>query len=179
MSICCASGTGWELLSGLWFLQCALTREGGIWSWFHRRRNPEVLDPRSAWLQKLCLCSVPVVPGITQAISPSLSQWGLRGSIPLPTCPPSRGPPAPACIPTPSSLSPAAPSNPFSPEASSPLLPMPTEFFHPAVSASQKGQGQDAGAGALPKIALQGSWASLRSPSVNCTLLQQVWRLPG
>ncbi|KAM5250884.1 LOW QUALITY PROTEIN: voltage-dependent T-type calcium channel subunit alpha-1I [Hipposideros larvatus] len=66
-----------------------------------------------------------------------------------------------------------APSNPFSPEASSPLLPMPTEFFHPAVSASQKGQGQDAGAGALPKIALQGSWASLRSPSVNCTLLRQ------
>ncbi|XP_074182524.1 voltage-dependent T-type calcium channel subunit alpha-1I isoform X4 [Rhinolophus sinicus] len=66
-----------------------------------------------------------------------------------------------------------APPNPFSPEASSPLLPMPTEFFHPAVSASQKGQGKGAATGALPKIALQGSWASLRSPSVNCTLLRQ------
>ncbi|KAF6117717.1 calcium voltage-gated channel subunit alpha1 I [Phyllostomus discolor] len=56
---------------------------------------------------------------------------------------------------------------------SSPLLPMPAEFFHPAVSASQKGQEKGAGAGTLPKIALQGSWASLRSPSVNCTLLRQ------
>lgn len=51
---------------------------------------------------------------------------------------------------------------------------MPAEFFHPAVSASQKGQDKGAGAGTLPKIALQGSWASLRSPSVNCTLLRQV-----
>ncbi|XP_015427404.1 PREDICTED: voltage-dependent T-type calcium channel subunit alpha-1I [Myotis davidii] len=67
----------------------------------------------------------------------------------------------------------AAPSSPFSPEASSPLLPMPAEFFHPAVSSSQKGQEKGTGAGALPKIALQGSWASLRSPSVNCTLLRQ------
>ncbi|XP_016060755.1 PREDICTED: voltage-dependent T-type calcium channel subunit alpha-1I, partial [Miniopterus natalensis] len=66
-----------------------------------------------------------------------------------------------------------APSSPFSPEASSPLLPMPAEFFHPAVSSSQKGQEKGAGAGTLPKIALQGSWASLRSPSVNCTLLRQ------
>uniref|UniRef100_G1P4F4 Calcium voltage-gated channel subunit alpha1 I n=1 Tax=Myotis lucifugus TaxID=59463 RepID=G1P4F4_MYOLU len=73
----------------------------------------------------------------------------------------------------------AAPSSPFSPEASSPLLPMPAEFFHPAVSSSQKGQEKGAGAGALPKIALQGSWASLRSPSVNCTLLRQVRPLPG
>uniref|UniRef100_A0A8C2W3E6 Calcium voltage-gated channel subunit alpha1 I n=1 Tax=Chinchilla lanigera TaxID=34839 RepID=A0A8C2W3E6_CHILA len=66
-----------------------------------------------------------------------------------------------------------APPNPFSPDASSPLLPMPAEFFHPAVSASQKGQERGAGVGTLPKIALQGSWASLRSPSVNCTLLRQ------
>uniref|UniRef100_H0VKD8 Voltage-dependent T-type calcium channel subunit alpha n=1 Tax=Cavia porcellus TaxID=10141 RepID=H0VKD8_CAVPO len=66
-----------------------------------------------------------------------------------------------------------APPRPFSPDASSPLLPMPAEFFHPAVSASQKGQERGAGVGALPKIALQGSWASLRSPSVNCTLLRQ------
>lgn len=51
---------------------------------------------------------------------------------------------------------------------------MPAEFFHPAVSASQKGQEKGAGTGTLPKIALQGSWASLRSPSVNCTLLRQV-----
>lgn len=56
---------------------------------------------------------------------------------------------------------------------------MPAEFFHPAVSASQQGQEKGAGVGALPKIALQGSWASLRSPSVNCTLLRQVWHLPG
>uniref|UniRef100_G3TUK4 Voltage-dependent T-type calcium channel subunit alpha n=1 Tax=Loxodonta africana TaxID=9785 RepID=G3TUK4_LOXAF len=67
----------------------------------------------------------------------------------------------------------AAPPNPFSLEASSPLLPMPAEFFHPAVSAGQKGQEKVAGPGTLPKIALQGSWASLRSPSVNCTLLRQ------
>ncbi|XP_045443424.1 voltage-dependent T-type calcium channel subunit alpha-1I isoform X3 [Pipistrellus kuhlii] len=67
----------------------------------------------------------------------------------------------------------AAPSSPFSPEAASPLLPMPSEFFHPAVSSGQKGPERGAGAGALPKIALQGSWASLRSPSVNCTLLRQ------
>ncbi|XP_005067058.2 voltage-dependent T-type calcium channel subunit alpha-1I isoform X2 [Mesocricetus auratus] len=66
-----------------------------------------------------------------------------------------------------------APPSPFSPDASSPLLQMPVEFFHPAVSASQKGQGPGMSAGALPKIALQGSWASLRSPSVNCTLLRQ------
>ncbi|XP_054438520.1 voltage-dependent T-type calcium channel subunit alpha-1I [Pteronotus mesoamericanus] len=66
------------------------------------------------------------------------------------------------------------PPSPCSPAApSSPLLPMPAEFFHPAVSASQKGQEKGAGAGTLPKIALQGSWASLRSPSVNCTLLRQ------
>ncbi|KAF3814384.1 hypothetical protein GH733_017542 [Mirounga leonina] len=67
----------------------------------------------------------------------------------------------------------AAPPRPFSPDASSPLLPMPAEFFHPAVSASQKGQEKGPGAGTLPKIALQGSWASLRSPSVNCSLLRQ------
>ncbi|XP_014648823.1 PREDICTED: voltage-dependent T-type calcium channel subunit alpha-1I [Ceratotherium simum simum] len=65
------------------------------------------------------------------------------------------------------------PPSPFSADASSPLLPMPAEFFHPAVSASQKGQEKGAGARSLPKIALQGSWASLRSPSVNCTLLRQ------
>ncbi|XP_036747285.2 voltage-dependent T-type calcium channel subunit alpha-1I isoform X2 [Manis pentadactyla] len=67
----------------------------------------------------------------------------------------------------------AAPPSPYSPDGPSPLLPMPAEFFHPAVSASQKGQEKGAGTGTLPKIALQGSWASLRSPSVNCTLLRQ------
>ncbi|XP_042553941.1 voltage-dependent T-type calcium channel subunit alpha-1I [Dipodomys spectabilis] len=66
-----------------------------------------------------------------------------------------------------------APPSPFSPDASSPLLPMPSEFFHPAVSASQKAQEKGTSTGTLPKIALQGSWASLRSPSVNCTLLHQ------
>ncbi|XP_062057931.1 voltage-dependent T-type calcium channel subunit alpha-1I [Lepus europaeus] len=68
------------------------------------------------------------------------------------------------------------PPSPFSPDASSPLLPMPAEFFHPAVSAGQKGQEKVASAGTLPKIALQGSWASLRSPSVHCTLLRQATR---
>ncbi|XP_008849439.1 voltage-dependent T-type calcium channel subunit alpha-1I [Nannospalax galili] len=63
--------------------------------------------------------------------------------------------------------------SPFSPDGSSPLLQMPAEFFHPAVSANQKGQEPGMGTGTLPKIALQGSWASLRSPSVNCTLLRQ------
>uniref|UniRef100_A0A8B9WST5 Voltage-dependent T-type calcium channel subunit alpha n=1 Tax=Bos mutus grunniens TaxID=30521 RepID=A0A8B9WST5_BOSMU len=67
----------------------------------------------------------------------------------------------------------AVPPSPFSPDASSPLLPMPAEFFHPAVAASQEGQEKGAGSRTLPKIALQGSWASLRSPSVNCTLLRQ------
>ncbi|PNJ37562.1 CACNA1I isoform 1 [Pongo abelii] len=67
----------------------------------------------------------------------------------------------------------AAPPSPFSPDASSPLLPMPAEFFHPAVSASQKGPEKGTGTGTLPKIALQGSWASLRSPRVNCTLFRQ------
>ncbi|XP_006890168.1 PREDICTED: voltage-dependent T-type calcium channel subunit alpha-1I [Elephantulus edwardii] len=67
----------------------------------------------------------------------------------------------------------AVPPSPFSPDDSSPLLPMPAEFFHPAGSAGQKGQEKVAGPGTLPKIALQGSWASLRSPSVNCTLLRQ------
>ncbi|XP_055458958.1 voltage-dependent T-type calcium channel subunit alpha-1I isoform X3 [Psammomys obesus] len=66
------------------------------------------------------------------------------------------------------------PPSSFSTDGSSPLLQMPAEFFHPAVSASQKGQEAGMSAGTLPKIALQGSWASLRSPSVNCTLLRQV-----
>ncbi|XP_045146292.1 voltage-dependent T-type calcium channel subunit alpha-1I isoform X1 [Echinops telfairi] len=74
--------------------------------------------------------------------------------------------------------SPAAPPSSFSPDDSSPLLPMPAEFFHPAVSSGQKGQEKTTCPGTLPKIALQGSWASLRSPSVNCALLRQV-RAPG
>uniref|UniRef100_A0A8W4F787 Voltage-dependent T-type calcium channel subunit alpha n=1 Tax=Sus scrofa TaxID=9823 RepID=A0A8W4F787_PIG len=98
---------------------------------------------------------------------------------PLPASPPSLQGPGSLSLPPASFLpSAAAPPSPFSSDASSPLLPMPAEFFHPAVAASQKGQERAAGAGTLPKIALQGSWASLRSPSVNCTLLRQVWRLP-
>ncbi|XP_056654951.1 voltage-dependent T-type calcium channel subunit alpha-1I isoform X2 [Monodelphis domestica] len=65
------------------------------------------------------------------------------------------------------------PSSPFSPEAASPLLPVPAEFFHPAVATSQKVEEKATCKGTLPKISLQGSWASLRSPSVNCTLLRQ------
>ncbi|NXH49428.1 CAC1I protein, partial [Dicaeum eximium] len=65
------------------------------------------------------------------------------------------------------------PPSPFSPGASSPLLPVPTEFFHPAISATQTGPEEVSCPHNLPKISLQGSWASLRSPGVNCSLLQQ------
>ncbi|KYO36290.1 hypothetical protein Y1Q_0024060 [Alligator mississippiensis] len=65
------------------------------------------------------------------------------------------------------------PPSPFSPGTSSPLLPVPAEFFHPALSATQAGQEKVLCPGSLPKISLQGSWASLRSPSVNCSLLHQ------
>ncbi|KAL4681419.1 hypothetical protein H8959_006896 [Pygathrix nigripes] len=44
-----------------------------------------------------------------------------------------------------------APPSPFSPDASSPLLPMPAEFFHPAVSASQKGPEKGTGTGNPPQ----------------------------
>ncbi|XP_072512300.1 voltage-dependent T-type calcium channel subunit alpha-1I [Notamacropus eugenii] len=64
-------------------------------------------------------------------------------------------------------------SSPFSPDAASPLLPVPAEFFHPAVASSQKVEDKATCKGTLPKISLQGSWASLRSPSVNCALLRQ------
>uniref|UniRef100_A0A803VFI8 Calcium voltage-gated channel subunit alpha1 I n=1 Tax=Ficedula albicollis TaxID=59894 RepID=A0A803VFI8_FICAL len=66
------------------------------------------------------------------------------------------------------------PPSPFSPGASSPLLPVPTEFFHPAISATQTGPEEVSCPHNLPKISLQGSWASLRSPGVNCSLLHQV-----
>ncbi|XP_043822120.1 voltage-dependent T-type calcium channel subunit alpha-1I isoform X3 [Dromiciops gliroides] len=65
------------------------------------------------------------------------------------------------------------PSSPFSSDAASPLLPMPAEFFHPAVATSQKVEEKATCKGTLPKISLQGSWASLRSPSVNCAILRQ------
>nr|XP_021409696.1 voltage-dependent T-type calcium channel subunit alpha-1I isoform X1 [Lonchura striata domestica] len=65
------------------------------------------------------------------------------------------------------------PPRPFSPGASSPLLPVPTEFFHPAISATQTGPEEVSCPHNLPKISLQGSWASLRSPGVNCSLLHQ------
>ncbi|XP_072188619.1 voltage-dependent T-type calcium channel subunit alpha-1I isoform X2 [Excalfactoria chinensis] len=66
-----------------------------------------------------------------------------------------------------------APPSPFSPGTSCPLLPVPAEFFHPAISATQTGPEKVSCAHNLPKISLQGSWASLRSPSVNCSLLHQ------
>ncbi|NXS11394.1 CAC1I protein, partial [Neodrepanis coruscans] len=65
------------------------------------------------------------------------------------------------------------PPSPFSPGASCPLLPVPAEFFHPAISATQTGPEKVSCQQNLPKISLQGSWASLRSPSVNCSLLHQ------
>ncbi|XP_040516555.1 voltage-dependent T-type calcium channel subunit alpha-1I isoform X5 [Gallus gallus] len=65
------------------------------------------------------------------------------------------------------------PPSPFSPGTSCPLLPVPAEFFHPAISATQTGPEKVSCAHNLPKISLQGSWASLRSPSVNCSLLHQ------
>ncbi|NXS92226.1 CAC1I protein, partial [Jacana jacana] len=66
-----------------------------------------------------------------------------------------------------------APPSPFSPGAACPLLPVPAEFFHPAISGTQPGPEKDSCPRNLPKISLQGSWASLRSPSVNCSLLHQ------
>ncbi|XP_027517412.1 voltage-dependent T-type calcium channel subunit alpha-1I isoform X2 [Corapipo altera] len=63
--------------------------------------------------------------------------------------------------------------SPFPPGASCPLLPVPAEFFHPATSATQTGPENVSSPHSLPKISLQGSWASLRSPSVNCSLLHQ------
>ncbi|XP_031410201.1 voltage-dependent T-type calcium channel subunit alpha-1I isoform X2 [Meleagris gallopavo] len=65
------------------------------------------------------------------------------------------------------------PPSPFSPGTSCPLLPVPAEFFHPAISTAQTGPEKVSCAHNLPKISLQGSWASLRSPSVNCSLLHQ------
>ncbi|XP_042693681.1 voltage-dependent T-type calcium channel subunit alpha-1I [Centrocercus urophasianus] len=65
------------------------------------------------------------------------------------------------------------PPSPFSPGTSCPLLPVPAEFFHPAISAAQTGPEKVSCAHNLPKISLQGSWVSLRSPSVNCSLLHQ------
>ncbi|NXL84925.1 CAC1I protein, partial [Alectura lathami] len=65
------------------------------------------------------------------------------------------------------------PPSPFSPGTSCPLLPVPAEFFHPAISATQTGPEKVSCPRNLPKISLQGSWASLRSPSVNCSLLHQ------
>ncbi|XP_076193535.1 voltage-dependent T-type calcium channel subunit alpha-1I isoform X1 [Aptenodytes patagonicus] len=65
------------------------------------------------------------------------------------------------------------PPSPFSPGASCPLLPVPAEFFHPAISATQTGPEKVSRPHNLPKISLQGSWASLRSPTVNCSLLHQ------
>ncbi|KFQ68988.1 Voltage-dependent T-type calcium channel subunit alpha-1I, partial [Phaethon lepturus] len=64
------------------------------------------------------------------------------------------------------------PPSRFSPGASCPLLPVPAEFFHPAISATQTGPEKVSCPRNLPKISLQGSWASLRSPSVNCSLHQ-------
>ncbi|XP_008943736.1 PREDICTED: voltage-dependent T-type calcium channel subunit alpha-1I-like, partial [Merops nubicus] len=66
------------------------------------------------------------------------------------------------------------PPSPFSPGSSCPLLPVPAEFFHPAISATQTGPEKVSCPRNLPKISLQGSWASPRSPSVNCSLLHQV-----
>ncbi|KAM6094510.1 voltage-dependent T-type calcium channel subunit alpha-1I [Chlamydotis macqueenii] len=65
------------------------------------------------------------------------------------------------------------PPSSFSPGASCPLLPVPAEFFHPAIPATQTGPEKSSCPRNLPKISLQGSWASLRSPSVNCSLLHQ------
>ncbi|NXG76937.1 CAC1I protein, partial [Baryphthengus martii] len=65
------------------------------------------------------------------------------------------------------------PPSPFSPGSSCPLLPVPAEFFHPSITATQTGPEKNSCPRNLPKISLQGSWASLRSPSVNCSLLHQ------
>ncbi|KAM4671008.1 voltage-dependent T-type calcium channel subunit alpha-1I isoform 2-T2 [Amazona ochrocephala] len=65
------------------------------------------------------------------------------------------------------------PPSPFSAGTSCPMLPVPAEFFHPAISANKTEPEKVSCPRNLPKISLQGSWASLRSPSVNCSLLHQ------
>uniref|UniRef100_A0A8D2LN47 Calcium voltage-gated channel subunit alpha1 I n=1 Tax=Varanus komodoensis TaxID=61221 RepID=A0A8D2LN47_VARKO len=65
------------------------------------------------------------------------------------------------------------PPTPFSPDASNPMLPVQAEFFLPAASADQPNQEKTSYLESLPKISLQASWASLQSPSVNCSLIHQ------
>ncbi|CAH2312283.1 voltage-dependent T-type calcium channel subunit alpha-1I [Pelobates cultripes] len=55
----------------------------------------------------------------------------------------------------------------------SPLLPVPAEFFHPAVSPTEKDPEDLTLQKSLPKHSSQELWATLRSPDVNCSLLRQ------
>lgn len=165
---------------------------GSTWSGFQRKRHLSGLEPVCLAAQAVALLGA-CPPGVALAGSLLLAVtvgslslrerdllWPFPGSSARACSAPSpQGHLQPEPAPALSLFSSAVPPTPFSPDASSPLLTMPAEFFHPAVSASQKGQEKGAGAGTLPKIALQGSWASLRSPSVNCTLLRQVWTPPG
>lgn len=144
--------------------------ESGLLSSESSTRSDPVLP---GIIPKVCLALTARKPALQVEGVPTVSQPGL--SSPGEGC----SLLTPWAVPSISSSSPAAPPSPFSPDGSSPLLQMPAEFFHPAVSASQKGQEPGMSAGTLPKIALQGSWASLRSPSVNCTLLRQVQAPPG
>ncbi|XP_063282469.1 voltage-dependent T-type calcium channel subunit alpha-1I [Pelobates fuscus] len=62
---------------------------------------------------------------------------------------------------------------PLSTGTVSPLLPVPAEFFHPAVSPTEKDPEDLTLQKSLPKLSSQESWATLRSPDVNCSLLRQ------
>ncbi|XP_064419425.1 voltage-dependent T-type calcium channel subunit alpha-1I isoform X1 [Latimeria chalumnae] len=63
-------------------------------------------------------------------------------------------------------------SSQTSPDASS--LQFPAEFFHPAMPSPRRGPEEDSTQSGLPKIPSRGSWASLRSPSINYPLHRQV-----
>ncbi|XP_053326257.1 voltage-dependent T-type calcium channel subunit alpha-1I [Spea bombifrons] len=61
-------------------------------------------------------------------------------------------------------------NNPGTP---SPLLPVPADFFHPAASPTEVDSEDPSLNKSLPKLSSQESWATLRSPDVNCSLLRQ------
>ncbi|XP_075429860.1 voltage-dependent T-type calcium channel subunit alpha-1I isoform X2 [Ascaphus truei] len=67
---------------------------------------------------------------------------------------------------------PASPP-PLSPDTLSPLLPVPAKFFHPAISTTKMEPEDSTLQKSLPKLSSQESWATLRSPNLNCSLLRQ------
>ncbi|XP_053545406.1 voltage-dependent T-type calcium channel subunit alpha-1I [Bombina bombina] len=68
-----------------------------------------------------------------------------------------------------------AENNPVSRPSLSPdtLLPVPAEFFHPSIPSTEKNPDDPTHHKSLPKLSSSESWATLRSPNVNCALLMQ------